>query len=49
MLLIEGDMLEHVGVGEVSPWQKLEEFGVVPIDAVGTKYDELVDGVGVGV
>jgi hypothetical protein len=48
-LLTEGDMLEHVGVGEVSSWQELEEFGVVPIGAVGTEHGKLVGGVGVGV
>ena len=48
VLSTEGDVLKGVGVGEVGPWQKLKEFGVVPINAVGVKCGELVSGVGIG-
>jgi hypothetical protein len=48
VLLTEGDMFEGVGVGEVGPWWKLEEFGVIPISAVGMERGELVGGIRVG-
>jgi len=41
-------MFEGVGVGEVGPWWKLEEFGVIPISAVGMERGELVGGIRVG-
>jgi hypothetical protein len=34
-LSTEGDVFKGMRVGEVGPWRELEEFGVVPISAVG--------------
>ena len=49
VLSTEGDVFEGVGVGEVGPWQKLKEFGVIPISVVGMEHGELVGGIGIGV
>jgi hypothetical protein len=47
-LSTEGDVFECMGMGEVGPWQELEEFGVIPISAVGTEHGKLVGRVGIG-